>query len=149
MIKLKNRTSTVAAERSISNIESLLVKAGANHISKEYTGGKITGFLFQLDINDKPVTFKLPAKIDRIFESFKEDIDMTRVRNIDAKLNDVYQQAERCGWKILYEWVHINLSLIEIDQVKAAEVFLPYIYDLKSGNTLFELVDNGKIKLLN
>lgn len=147
-MNLKNYTSTVPAERSIANIEHLLARAGATHIAKEFTHGKVTSFIFQLNISDSHIPFKIPAKISQVFERLWADTSTKRLRDFDAKKKVVMEQAERTAWKILHEWVEINISLIQINQVKAFEVFLPYVFDYKLQQTLFEKIEENGLKLL-
>jgi hypothetical protein len=52
-MKLKNYTSNVPVEKSISKIEALLVDAGARHINKEYDNSDACkGLSFFLDIDN-------------------------------------------------------------------------------------------------
>ena len=67
-MNLKNYTSSVPMSNSISMIEHKLAQAGATHIAKSYDGEKAIGMIFQIPINGTPMTFKLPAKTERVFD---------------------------------------------------------------------------------
>ena len=54
--------------------------------------------------------------------------------------NDM-EQARRTGWRILKDWVDSQIALMEIELVRIHEVFLPYMYDDKTGKTLFETLE--------
>jgi hypothetical protein len=146
-MNLKNYSSTIPASRSVEKIELLLVSAGATHISKSYKDKSVDGFVFQLPVNDKPLSFKLPAKVDAVYNRMLKGVSFHRVRDIDARKRTIREQAERTAWKILLDWVHINVSLIEIDQAKPQEIFLPYLYNFKEDKTFFELVEDNKINM--
>mgnify|MGYP001563774150 CR=1 FL=1 len=137
---IRNYTSTVPVERSTAAIERLLVDAGATHIARSYNGGWLTGFVFSIIVDGKSVTFKLPANpaaIKRVLEK-----GMKRMRSSTAQR--LQEQAERTAWKLLHDWVHVQISLIQMGQADAVQVFLPYAYDALKEQTLYEqLKENG------
>ena len=142
---LKNYTSSVPVLDSISRIEFRLSQAGATHIGKTYVDQKPVGIMFQIDVNGMPMSFKLPAKPDKVFEymikqkkqGFKDNVrETTRL------------QADRTAWKILSDWVEIQISLIELDQAEPMEVFMQYLYDGKKDKTLYEIAKGDGFKML-
>jgi hypothetical protein len=52
------------------------------------------------------------------------------------------QQANKTAWKILSGWTEIQCSMILLGQAKKLQMFL------KSNETLFDKVTNGKLKLM-
>jgi len=143
-VYLKNYTSNVPVTTSINRIEHRLSTVGASPISKMYQEKHPVGMIFQLKINDMPMTFKLPAKIDAVFNVFWKEIRRPR----PGTETNIRNQAERTAWKILSEWIDIQVSLIQLEQADAVEVFLSYSYDPKADKTLFEKVKEGSLKLL-
>ncbi len=144
---LKNYTSTVSVIKSISRIEDRLARAGATHIAKIYeegSTGRPIGMIFQISSNDIPMTFKLPAKIEAVFKVFMQEMKKPRS---STKAN-IKAQADRTAWKILSDLIDIQVSLIQLNQVEAIEVFLPYMYDSKSDRTLFEKMKQENFKML-
>jgi|GEM_PF-2714325 len=55
-------------------------------------------------------------------------------------------QAMRVGWRIIKDWVHSQLSLVHMNYAEPVEIFLPYIYDMKSNKTVFEQMLEGRLK---
>jgi hypothetical protein len=144
-MKLRNYTSSVPVERSLSAIETLLVMAGATHIARFYDDQKrIAGFLFQIPINGLSLAFKLPVNSLAVKRILETEIKHPR----RGTMNKVGEQAERTAWKLLHEWVHIQLSMIEMQQAEAMQVFLPYAYDGKTEQTYFEKLKEGGFKQL-
>lgn len=144
-MNLKNYTSSVPVINSINRIEHRLAQAGATHIAKSYNGERPIGMIFQIPVGNLPMTFKLPAKPEKVFEF------MIKQRNRPPKgsaLETLRMQAERTAWKILSDWIDIQVSLIQVDQVEAVEVFLPYVYDGKNNQTLFEKMKENNFKQL-
>lgn len=144
---IKNYTSQVPASQSIYRIEKRLVDNGATTISKFYDDkGKIEGVIFQMKVPEAPmpITFKLPARVDRVFDRLWKEVKKPSPERKDK----VKDQAERTAWKLLNDWIDIQMSLIELNQIDFTEVFLSYAYD--GQQTYHEkLMAGGTIKLLS
>jgi len=59
------------------------------------------------------------------------------------------QQAMRTAWKILSDWTEIQCSMILLKQAAPLQMLLPFIYDMKTQETLNEKITTGKVKLLS
>lgn len=141
-INLKNYTTEVPASRSIENIEKLLVGAGATNIMKEYgPAGKCKAVSFLISCNNMSLPFRLPAKVDRVYSWLKRQ----KPKSSEKLLQE---QSERIAWKIQHEWVHIQLSLIELEQAEILELFFPLLYDIQSKETYFERIKLDGFKAL-
>jgi hypothetical protein len=144
-MSIKNYTSSVPVERSVMLIEHQLSRAGAQTISKWYDENKdLSGISFQIVANAQSFIFRLPAKWKACEKVFLREIRRpTPEKNKRAK-----EQAQRTAWKILYEWVLIQTSMIELEQAEVIEVFLPYAYDPSTDKTFFEKIQAGGFKQL-
>lgn len=144
-MNLKNYTTRAPATESINKIKRLLIDFGASGIMEEYGASKnISGIAFILDINGYKLPFRLPAKV-------KETFTWLRKKYSSKSRNDqeLLEQAERVCWKQMYEWVFIQLSLVELDQAEPLEVFFPYLFDKNKNETYYDkVVQNGLQKLL-
>lgn len=142
---LKNYTTSISIEKTIMEIESILAKFGAKNIFKMYSDSGIPiGLAFQVIINGEPLGFKLPMREEKIIEVFKKQVNKKLLPK--AYWNDI-EQARKTGWRILKDWIDSQVALMEIELVKIHEVFLPYLYDNKTGKTLFELMEMKKFEL--
>jgi len=144
-MKIKNYSSSVAVSKSISSIEILLVEAGAKTISKFYMDdNKIAGFLFQLKVGESLVTFKLPSNPKAVEKVLIAQLIKPRKETIKR----VIEQAEKTSWKLLHEWVHIQISMVQMEQAEATQVFMPYLYDGVNDRTLFQTLKENNFKQL-
>ena len=144
-MKIKNYTSNVPAERSVIHIERSLVDHGAKNIFKNYSkDAGLEGLAFVIEINGKDYPFKIPARIARVEKRLLDQVKKPR----NGTVSRIKDQAERTAWKILADWVDIQMTLIDLDQVEMMEVFLPYAYDAAKKQTLFDKVKEGSLKLL-
>lgn len=135
-MNLRNYTSSVPMNDSIARIEQMLVEAGANHIAKSYEKERVVGILFQLMINGNPLTFKLPAKVEPVYKSLIK----LRRKKTPAIEKGVMAQAERTAWKLVYDWVSVQLAMIQLEQAEAAEVFFPYLWNPATSQTYFAML---------
>lgn len=142
---IKNYTTQIKVEKTISEIEKILAEAGSNSIFKMYDENKLpSAIAFRLWIpdigeNGQEVSFKLPMEADKILILLKK-------QKITPKLQTI-EQAHRVGWRIIKDWLHSQMALIEIKLVKPQEVFLPYMYDEKSNQTLFQKLEKQDFNL--
>ena len=126
------------------HIEDRLVKQGAKNILKIYENEKLTGIAFIIDMGGKEMPFRLPARVERVEKRLREQVSRPRKETL-SRISD---QASRTAWKLLSDWVDIQMSLIELDQVEFIEVFMPYLYDFNKKITLFEKMKSTGFSLL-
>lgn len=144
-MNLKNYTSTVPAITSMGRIERALVQAGATDISKKYNEDKVcTAITFRMLVNRNPVFFQLPAKVNACFDVFWKEVKRPRP---DTKRTTM-EQAERTAWKIVCDWVEVQLSMILLEQAEALEIFLPYVYNPATETTFYNQLKNSEFKAL-
>lgn len=141
---IRNYTSSVNADDSVTRIEKKLVEHGASRIMKEYDGfGNVSAISFQVLHNKQPLNFQLPARVEPVFKLFmqgKNGVTETQKKNI-------YQQAKRTAWKNVNDWVDIQMTMIALDQVEFAEVFLPYML-VAPHTTVYQKANENGFKAL-
>lgn len=142
---MKNYTSTVDAETTIWRIEQLLIQFGARNISKDYHEGQVTGIFFTLSVPeiDTPLSIRLPASVDAVEKVFLAKRKGYVTTSQKQKLS---VQAKRTAWKLIQDWVAVQLSLIEMRQAEAAQVFMPYMWNDRTKKTFFSIVKDSGYK---
>lgn len=145
-MNLKNYSSTVDASKSMARIEELLVDIGATNINKQYENKICTGITFLLFDQQLQQTlpFHLKAQVDECFTILWREVKRPRP---DTRAT-LQAQANKTAWKILSDWTEIQCSMILLGQAKPLQMFLPFMFDMKSNETFFDKVSNGKMKLL-
>lgn len=145
-MNIKNYTSSVEASKSMARIEELLVEIGATNINKQYENKLCTGITFLLFDQQLQQTlpFHLKAQTEECFLILWKVVKRPRP---DTK-EQLQKQAAKTAWKILSDWTEIQCSMILLGQAKPLQMFLPFVYDAKNNETLYEKVSNGKAKLL-
>lgn len=143
-MNIKNYTSGVPAEKSISRIEKILVEMGATSVNKQYEGKKIVSITFLIAVNGNTIPFKLPAKASEVYDVLRDEIKRPR----GGTLEKLMEQSERTAWKLVCEWVEIQMSMIKLKQADFIEVFLPYVYDYANNKTFYQSIKDGGFKQL-
>lgn len=145
-MNIKNYTSTVDASKSMMRIEELLVEIGATDINKKYENKVCTGitFLYYDHQVQKTLAFRLQAQVDEVFNVLWKEVK----RPLPNTKQNLQQQAIRTAWKLLSDWTEVQCSMILLGQAKPLQMFLPFVYDVQSDQTLFDKVVTGKSQLL-
>lgn len=147
-MNLKNYTSEVPAESSVARIEKMLVDAGASGIAKEYEDGVPSSLIFKIafDPSSLPLTIKLPANVKACHQAMWQEHCRSRSHRSRKTDKDFLPQARRTAWRIMQDWVEVQVSLMRLKQMDTIQAFLPYVYDGKQ--TVYELVREGGFKAL-
>ncbi len=138
---LKNYTTQIPANRSIQEIQEMLQKHGASGsmIQYEVGTGRVESLSFRMNVNGQNWDFRLPIKW-RGAQSAMLSQGVTKARDDDY--------SYRVAWRVLKDWVDVQMALIEIEMVDIQEVFLPYVVQ-KGGNTLYQNILENPTLLLN
>lgn len=136
-----NYTTEIESEKTISEIQKILVGHGANKITTDYSKEGIPiAVTFCLTLNGQMVGFSLPANNAGVLRAMQKDRNVPRSKCTE-------KQAQRVAWRIVKDWVAAQMAIVEAQLAELAEVFLPYAIT-KSGNTLYkEVQSNGMLML--
>lgn len=148
---LKNYTSNVPVSNTIHRIEQVLIRCGAKSIAKEYgSTGNITAIVFTIEIeNGRTMPVRLPANEDAAWNALwldyvdgdKLNAEGTHVTYPSQKKKckaNFKEQAERTAWKIVQDWVEVQMSMIQLRQAETMQVFMPYAWDDRAKVTFYD-----------
>lgn len=146
---LLNYTSNVDADKTAQEIAKILSVHGASAVMTEYKDGIISSLSFKVDLNGKPLSFRLPCDWRPVLEV------MYKKTKAYSKYDSRYEQqqsqwkiqAVRTAWRIVKDWVEAQMALVETQMVTTQQVFLPYAI-MKDGKTLSEMVSENPQFLL-
>lgn len=155
---LKNYTSEVPVSQTIYRIEQVLIKCGVSGIMKEYTGtnGEISAITFQIEAPAGKITIRLPADKDRALDALWLDYVDGDKLNAKGDAVDYYgsrkkkrrsdfaEQSARTAWKIVQDWIEVQMSMIQMKQADTLQVFLPYVFD--GRRTYYQMLQESNFK---
>lgn len=136
-----NYTTKIDSTKTISEIQSCLVRHGASKIIADYEGQIPIGVTFCLMMNDKMIAFSLPCNYLGVLKAMQNN------RKVPRSLCNK-EQALRVSWRIIKDWVEAQMAIVEAKLADISEVFLPYAI-MKNGNTVYKEVQSGGMLLLN
>jgi len=136
-----NYTTTISTEKTAMEIQTKLVKVGAQAVLCEFdSNGVMCAMSFRIATAHGVVFFRLPAQLDGVLNAIKKD------RKITPKFK-TREQAARVAWRILKDWIEAQLAIIEAGMAEMVEVFLPYAQS-HDGSTLYQSIKNGGFKAI-
>jgi len=135
-----NYTTSIECEKTISEIQKILVSHGAMKIVTDYSEGTPSAVTFCLFIADNMVAFSLPANYEGVLNAMKKD------KKVPHRLC-TKEQALKVSWRIIKDWVEAQMAIVEAKLADVAEVFLPYA--IVNGTTLYKNIQNNGMKMLN
>jgi tRNA nucleotidyltransferase/poly(A) polymerase len=139
---MKNYTTEIPVERTMAEIQKLLADNGARGIALEYDGsGTLKDIFFKIRLHEKELPFRLPAKPEKVYAAVFAGMQYEqRLRH------DRMKKAEAIAWRICKTWLEAQITLINLEQAKLEEVFLPYLV-MPSNKTLFETMEHNQFLL--
>lgn len=143
---IKNYTTDVPVNKTVSEIHLLLADHGAKRILFEYGANSVvTAIIFSIDTPNGEQAVKLPANADRVREVLRQQKKNPKNRS-RSQIDDSQEQAERVAWRIVKDWLAAQLAILETEMVDVQQVFLPYFAD-RTGRTLYEAYASGALML--
>lgn len=139
---LLNYSTTIDAYKTVAEIEQMLVKHGAKSIMKSYEGEDVTSLSFLIDTGNGNIPVKLPVRLDDVLQVLTEQKKAHPKANIKA----TREQANRVAWRILKDWIEVQMALLDMKMVKFEEIFLSYI-ETADGKTIYEKLEEKQFLL--
>jgi hypothetical protein len=130
---LKNTYSE--SKNTFEKIQQILARHKAKQIYFEYDdNGRVKEIAFALPIGDKVHGFRLPARVQQV------------EKLLNATTEKQKEQAYRTAWANIRDWLDAQMALIDTEQVKIEEVFLPYMVN-REGKTVYEVMEQNDFLL--
>lgn len=136
---LLNYTTEVPTKRTVTQVQDLLVKAGARQLMVEYGGaGDPIAVAFLIDTPHGPRQFALPIQAHKVEAVLRKDQVAPRYQTPE--------HAQRVAWRIVKDWLEAQLALIATEMVSLDQVMLPYMR-WNGDRTVYELYLDQQLAL--
>ncbi len=134
-------TTRIAPERTVSEIQGILSRYGANAVLLEYDQMKVAAVSFKYTVGDQAIPFRLPCRWQAMEDTLRKSGKRPRY-------DDTFETwARRVAWRQILRWVEAQMALVETNMVKVQEVFFPYI-QTSNGHTLYEIQEKKGLLML-
>jgi len=136
-------STEVSVERSVEEIQRLLVKHDATEVRIRYEQGRPVAVAFLIETEFGPRAFALPANVERVWPRLIKE-------NRQGKLAPRFttkEQAARVAWRIVRHWLKAQIAVIESGLISMDELLLPYLVDPRTGQTLYQIMAGNQLAL--
>ena len=143
---IKYYTTKIPVEKTVGEIEKILSEHGATKILKDFDGNaNVTSVSFMINVDNQAIPFKLPIEANAWIALINLAVDE---KKLPKKFRHDADQARRVGWRVIRDWIDAQMALVETKTVKIDQVFLPYVYDMQSEQTLYQKFVENKSNFL-
>ena len=136
-----NYTTTIATEKTATEVQKKLAKAKAQAVLCEYDDDAVMcAMSFRIMTPYGLIFFRMPTKTQGVLKALKADDRVPR--RLKTK-----EQAAKVAWRIMKDWIEVQLALVDADMADMTEVFLPYAQNA-DGKTMYESLEQNGFKQL-
>lgn len=137
---IANKTTSIAATKTVSDIQAMLAHVGAKSIMIDFTDSQPSAIAFQITRENHVLSFRLPCNWQGILAA------LTRDKKVPRRLVNA-DQARRVAWRVVRDWLRAQLTLIEAGSSSIEEVMLPWAIT-SDGTTVSERLFSGNTGIL-
>ena len=131
-----NYTTTIAATKTVGEMQAALASAGASRIAVDYDDGAPCALTFTLPTPHGDRYFTLPVNVKAMHALLVKQDRAGKLRGTVATRSSL-AQAERVAWRVMKDWLLAQLALVETQMADLDQVMLPYLQIDVDGRTLY------------
>src|ERR1700741_1315115 len=131
-----NYTTKIDHWKTINDVQIALSKRGVQKLVVDMQDNLPSGLSFCILWHDRPIAFAVPCNFRGILRVMQNS---KRV----PKSQCTMEQAMRVGWRIVKDWVEVQMAMVDAEVVTMAEAFMQYAIT-KDGSTVYQLFEKNK-----
>lgn len=128
-----NYTTTIEPSKSATECMGILANAGARRISIDMESKIPVGLSFVIRTRWGDRVFDMPANLEGTYVALHT---ARRDGRIPPKY-DSREQAARVCWRVLKDWLEVQMAMIEAGLAELEQIMLPYVM-VEPGKTLYQ-----------
>lgn len=132
---LLNYTTSIAAARTINEMQAMLGRAGARRVMIEYADAKPAALAFSLPTAHGERLYTLPCDVAAVERVLLAQEASGLLRGMKGRVTP--EQAERVAWRVLKDWLEAQLALVRTQMATVDQVMLPYLH-VDADRTLYQ-----------
>lgn len=137
-----NYTTQIDVYKTVAEIERILSEHGVMSIMKQYEDGQVVSLSFLIDDGEKKIPVRMPIRVDECLKVMQKQ----KKEHPKMQIKATKEQASKVAWRIMKDWIEVQMALLEINMVRFEEIFLPYI-ETTGGKTIYEKLEERKFLL--
>ena len=114
-----NYTTTVAAAKTVAQMQALLGKHGARAVVVRYESNEPSALSFTMETPTGERAFTLPVNVGGVLSVLRKTAP-ARYRSPE--------HATRVAWRIAKDWLEAQLAIVEAHMATLDQVMLPYLH---------------------
>jgi hypothetical protein len=119
-----NYTTVIAASKTAGECIAMLAEHGADQIGMSYADKKPVGLTFRVETVHGHRQFSLPVNVEGVFRAL---VRANHTGGIPPKYAS-REQAERTSWRVLKDWLEVQLALVDAGIAELEESMLAYVH---------------------
>lgn len=123
-----NYSTTIAASKTVGEMQALLAGHGASRIAVDYLDGAPSSLSFLLVTPHGPRHFTLPVNVEAMHRLLIQQDREGKLRSGSRAVRTSREQAERVAWRVMKDWLAAQLALVETQMAGLDQVMLPYLH---------------------
>lgn len=136
-------STTIDPAKSVAEIQRRLTRYGARAVMVENRDRRPVSVSFLVDTAFGERPYRLPANVDGVLAALERERRNGRVSRSQAAA----EHAERVAWRIVLEWLKVQLAVIESGLVTLDQVMLPYMQVGPAGETVYQAIRDARLAL--
>lgn len=137
-----NYTTQIDVYKTVAEIERILSEHGVMSIMKQYEDGQVVSLSFLIDDGEKKIPVRMPIRVDECLKVMQKQ----KKEHPKMQIKATKEQVSKVAWRIMKDWIEVQMALLEINMVRFEEIFLPYI-ETTDGKTIYEKLEERKFLL--
>ena len=137
-----NYTTQIDVYKTVAEIERILSEHGVMSIMKQYEDGQVVSLSFLIDDGEKKIPVRMPIRVDECLKVMQKQ----KKEHPKMQIKATKEQASKVAWRIMKDWIEVQMALLEINMVRFEEIFLPCI-ETTDGKTIYEKLEERKFLL--
>jgi len=142
---MKNYTTEIPAERSIQEVERILIDHEATDIWKEYEGKQVVALNFAIRTEFGKLPIRLTANVAGVKQVLINEQRSGKIK-ISKRMLMSDEHPRNVAWRVLKDWVDSQMARVDAEKVKVERIFLADVYDMAKKRTLYDLLKEGQFK---
>ncbi len=137
--QILNYSTGINTLKTCGEIMAILAAKGASAIQIEYANGQPIGMSFKINCDGQEIPFRIPANPVGVLRALKKSAPPSM---------QTPEQAQRVAWRIMKDYIEVQLAVVESEQAQFAEVFMGYAI-VQGGQTMFQKFMQDPSRLLS